>query len=64
MGHVWNPDSLKDEPIAENDHFCDMTRYASRWAADNLGGLAGENPYLADYAAAADARLPGVLRGR
>ncbi|MBN9524102.1 phage terminase large subunit [bacterium] len=63
VGYVWDADSLRDEPVAENDHFCDEMRYVARWVGQNLGGLAGGNPYGADYSAAPDARLPAALRG-
>lgn len=62
--YTWDEDFLKDEPIAVNDHGMDAFRYAERYVSANLGGLAGENPYAADYTAVPGARLPGVLRGR
>ncbi len=32
VGYVWDPDFLKDEPIAENDHMLDASRYVIRYA--------------------------------
>lgn len=31
VGYVWDEDFLADEPVAENDHFCDQMRYVVRW---------------------------------
>lgn len=62
--YIWDTNSVLDRPLDKDNHAADACRYAVRWVDANLGGLAGENPYGADYGAAADARLPGVLRGR
>lgn len=64
VGYVWDANFLKDEPIADNDHSLDQSRYVARYVDANLGGLAGENPYGAAWDAAPDARLPAALRGR
>lgn len=64
VGYVWDANQLKDEPIGVNDHAMDMLRYVVRWVRANLGDLRGDDPYAADYGAAADARLPAALRGR
>jgi len=42
VGYVWNPDFLKDEPIAERDHACDRTRYIVVYADKHF-----PNPYNA-----------------
>lgn len=41
VGYVWDEDFLADEPIAENDHFCDQMRYVSRY-------VDSRQPHLAD----------------
>jgi phage terminase large subunit len=56
-GYVWDPDMLKDEPIADNDHALDNLRYAVRYidahygpgTADRFGYPRGEaaRPYPA-----------------
>lgn len=44
IGYTWDPDFLADEPIADNDHFCDQMRYVCRWVDANLAG-AGAQTY-------------------
>jgi phage terminase large subunit len=39
VSYVWDEDFLADEPIAENDHFCDQARYSCRWVDSNLVGV-------------------------
>ncbi len=36
-GYVWNNRKEKDEPIKRDDHGCDGTRYASRYADESTG---------------------------
>lgn len=40
VGYVWNPNFLKDEPIAENDHAMDRQRYVVVYADKNFPGPA------------------------
>lgn len=65
VSYKYDPNSLLDRPDPNAaDHALDAARYVCRHLDENAGSLSGENPYLADYAAAADARLPAALRGR
>jgi hypothetical protein len=45
VGYVFDPDFLADEPIAENDHFCDQMRYVVRYADTYLTPGATVDPH-------------------
>lgn len=47
VGYTWNPNFLKDEPIADNDHAMDSLRYQCRYVGRNFPG-----PHRAAHAAA------------